>query len=122
MKTERMATKARLTAIAKAERAAKRRATMLSKKAARLGLHELLELSLVKYEVFRSAMRGETVVRVSCTWANTKEEVEGLAKEEATVKEQIQATFKDSVVEIQTGPVSLIFYSFWEIVINVNWG
>lgn len=79
-------------------------------------------VSLVKYEVFRSAMRGETVVRVSCTWANTKEEVEALTKEEAAVKEQIQATFKDSVVEIQTGPVSLIFYSFWEIVINVNWG
>jgi len=53
MKTERMATKARLTAIAKAERAAKRRATMLNKKAARLGLHELLELSLVKYEVMK---------------------------------------------------------------------
>jgi hypothetical protein len=48
--------------------------------------------------------------------------VEGLSKEEVAVKEQIQAAFKDSVVEIQTGPVSLIFYSFWEIVVNVNWG
>jgi hypothetical protein len=79
-------------------------------------------VSLVKYEVFRSAMRGETVVRVCCTWANTKEEVESLAKEESTVKEQIQSTFKDSVVDIQIGIISLIFYSFWEIVINVNWG
>ena len=57
MKAERMATKAKLTALAKAERAARRRSTMLNKKAAKLSLQELLEISLVKYEHMKG--RGE---------------------------------------------------------------
>jgi len=78
-------------------------------------------VSLVKYEVFRLAMKGETMARISCNWATTQAELETLAKEEQQVREQVKEVFKDSIVEVETTMISLVFYQFWEIIIKVNW-
>jgi hypothetical protein len=79
-------------------------------------------ISLVKYEVIRTAMSGETVVRVSSFWASTKEELEGLEKEVKIVRDQLKEVFDDSLIEIETNRINLIFYEFYEIVIKVTWG
>jgi hypothetical protein len=79
-------------------------------------------VGLVKHEVFRLAMKGETMARVACDWAHTQAELDGLAKEEQQVRELVKEAFKDSVVQVDTTKVSLIFYQFWEIVVTVNWG
>ena len=78
-------------------------------------------VSLVKHEVFRLAMKGETMARISCNWASSQSELEGLVKEEQQVREQVKEVFKDSAVEVETTMISLLFYQFWEIVIKVNW-
>jgi hypothetical protein len=79
-------------------------------------------VSLVKHEVFRLAMKGETIARTSCNWASSKAELESLAKEEKQVREQVKEIFKDSIVDVETVKIGLVFYEFWEIVIKVNWG
>jgi hypothetical protein len=79
-------------------------------------------VSLAKYEVFRLAIKGETMARISNTWASTEQELQDLRKEEQQVIEQVKAVFPDSTVEMETNKISLFFYEFWEIVVKVNWG
>jgi hypothetical protein len=78
-------------------------------------------VSSAKTEVLRVAMMGDTIARISATWASTKDEMESLKKEEALVLEQVNAVFKDARVDIMTNCVSFIVYEFWEIVVKVDW-
>ena len=79
-------------------------------------------LSLARHQVFRTAMSGDTMARISLHWASSKEELADLKKEEAQVRELLQQSFPDSKIEIETNNISFIIYQFWEIVVKVNWG
>ena len=74
-----------------------------------------------KAEVLRVAMLGDTIARISATWAATKDEMESLKKEETLVLEQLKAIFNDARVDSTTNCVSFIVYEFWEIVVKVDW-
>ena len=78
-------------------------------------------VTYAKTEVLRVAMLGDTIARISATWASTKSELEGLKKEEGIVLEQLKELFKDSKIDITTNCVSFIVYEFWEIVVKVDW-
>ena len=74
-----------------------------------------------KAEVFKAAMQGDTIARISSAWANSKEEVEDLKKEKDAILEQLSTIFKDAIIDIETNLISFVIYQFWEIVVKVNW-
>ena len=78
-------------------------------------------VSQAKAEVFRAAMAGETLARVSSSWASSSEELATLKKEEQVVRDSLNSFFPDSKIELEINVVSFIVYSFWEIVVKVNW-
>ena len=78
-------------------------------------------VSQAKAEVFRTAMNGDTLARVSSAWANSSEELALLKKEEQLVRDTLYAFFPDSKIDIEINVVSFIIYSFWEIVVKINW-
>lgn len=79
-------------------------------------------ISLARHQVFRSAMNGETIARISMKWASSKEELEDLKKEETQVRDLLFESFKDSKIDVEINNISFIFYQFWEIVVRVTWG
>jgi hypothetical protein len=78
--------------------------------------------SLARHQVFRAAMNGETIARISLQWASSKEELEDLKKEETQVRDLLSESFKDSKIDVEINNISFIFYQFWEIAVRVNWG
>jgi hypothetical protein len=78
-------------------------------------------VSSAKTEVLRVSMMGDTIARISASWAFTKEELESLKKEQDLVHQQLKDIFKDSKIDITTNCVSFIIYEFWEIVVKVDW-
>ena len=78
-------------------------------------------VSYAKTEVLKIAMGGDTIVRISTSWASTKAEVEELKKEEDVIHQQLKTIFQDAKVDIMTNCVSFIIYEFWEIVVKVDW-
>ena len=78
-------------------------------------------VSQSKSEVFRMAMNGDTLARVSSSWASSKEELANLKKEEQLIRDSLNTFFPDSKVDIELNHISFIIYEFWEIVVKVNW-
>jgi hypothetical protein len=78
-------------------------------------------VSLTKHQVFRTAMQGDTLARISLAWANSQQELADLQKEESAVRQLIQSAFSDARVDIQTNHISFVIYEFWEIVVKVYW-
>lgn len=78
-------------------------------------------MSSAKTEVLRVAMMGDTIARISASWASTKAEMDTLKKEQELVHQQLKEIFKDSKIDIATNCVSFIIYEFWEIVVKVDW-
>jgi len=78
-------------------------------------------ISLAKYQIFRSAMAGDTMARVSMNWASNKIELGDLQKQEQIVRDNLKEIFRDSKIEVETNHINLLFYEFWEIVVKANW-
>jgi hypothetical protein len=78
-------------------------------------------VSLTKSEVFKAAMKGETLARISSEWASSQEQLASLQKEEQVVRDQLHTAFPDAKIEVDINSISFFFFSFWEIVVKVNW-
>ena len=79
-------------------------------------------VSQTKTQVFQAAMGGETITRLSVSWASSKKEAEELQAQESMIREQIKEIFKDSKVDVDLNSLNMILFEFWELVIKVNWG
>jgi hypothetical protein len=78
-------------------------------------------VTYAKTEVLKSAMSGETTMRITTSWAGGRAEMTELAKEEESIRKSLGDIFFDAKIEVITNSVSFVIYDHCEIIVKIDW-